>query len=142
MPLSTYLSPGVYVEEISTGPRPIQAVGTSTAAFVGQAPNAKAYVNEARAVNNWSQFLKEFVSEGNTSTPLSHAVYGFFLNGGRRCYVVNAGPGKAISGGGRERAGLDLLEAIDDVAIVAIPGYTDFASYEAALSHCESLKDR
>ena len=29
-----YLAPGVYVEEISTGPRPIEGVSTSTAGFV------------------------------------------------------------------------------------------------------------
>jgi phage tail sheath protein FI len=33
-----YLSPGVYVEEVSSGSRPIEAVGTSVAAFVGIAP--------------------------------------------------------------------------------------------------------
>ena len=142
MPLANYQAPGIYVEEIATGPRPIQAVGTSTAGFVGVAPNGNAYLNEARAINNWSQFLKEFVADGNTSTPLSQAVYGFFLNGGGRCYVVNVGPGKAISGGGKKRSGFDLLEAIDEIAIVAAPGYTDVASYEAILTHCESLKDR
>ena len=31
-----YLSPGVYIEEIDNGPRPIQGVGTSTAGFVGR----------------------------------------------------------------------------------------------------------
>jgi phage tail sheath protein FI len=41
----SYLSPGVYVEEVSSGARPIQAVGTSIAAFVGLAP-----VNPKRAV--------------------------------------------------------------------------------------------
>jgi hypothetical protein len=30
--------PGVYVEETSTGARPIEGVGTSTAGFVGTAP--------------------------------------------------------------------------------------------------------
>lgn len=30
-----YLSPGVYVEEVESGARPIEGVGTSTAAFVG-----------------------------------------------------------------------------------------------------------
>jgi hypothetical protein len=30
-----YLSPGVYVEEVPSGSRPIEAVGTSIAAFVG-----------------------------------------------------------------------------------------------------------
>ena len=33
--MPTYLHPGVYVEEISGGVRPIEAGGTSTAAFVG-----------------------------------------------------------------------------------------------------------
>jgi hypothetical protein len=130
------------MEEISAGARPIEAVGTSTAGFIGVAPNANAYRNEARAINNWSHFLREFVGEGSVSTPLSQAVYGFFLNGGRRCYVVNVGAEQPISGGGAKRTGLDLLEAVDEVAIVAIPGYTDVASYEAALTHCENLKDR
>jgi len=31
----SYLSPGVYVEEVSSGSRPIEAVGTAVAAFVG-----------------------------------------------------------------------------------------------------------
>lgn len=33
----TYLSPGVYVEEVSSGARPIEGVGTAIAAFVGLA---------------------------------------------------------------------------------------------------------
>jgi phage tail sheath protein FI len=37
-------NPGVYVEEVPSGPRPIEAVGTSTAGFVGLAP-----LNPARA---------------------------------------------------------------------------------------------
>ena len=142
MPLSSYQAPGIYIEEVASGARPIQAVGTSTAGFVGVAPDPKAFLNEARAINNWSQFLKEFTAEGSVSTPLSHAVYGFFLNGGHRCYVVNVGPGGTVSGGGAERTGLDVLEAIDEIAIVAIPGFTDAGSYEAALTHCENLKNR
>jgi len=141
MPLSEYQAPGIYMEEVSTGARPIQAVGTSTAGFVGEAPNPDAYKNEARAINNWTQFVKEFVKDGSASTPLSHAVYGYFINGGRRCYVVNTGKGQAVSGGAAP-TGLDVLKPIDEVAIVAIPGYTDAASYDAALSHCEELKDR
>jgi phage tail sheath protein FI len=34
----TYLSPGVYVEEVPAASKPIEAVGTSVAAFVGFAP--------------------------------------------------------------------------------------------------------
>ncbi len=32
---SRYLSPGVYLEEVDSGARPIESVGTATAAFVG-----------------------------------------------------------------------------------------------------------
>jgi len=141
MPLSSYQAPGVYVEEVSSGGRPIQAVGTSTAGFVGVAPNPKAYPNKARAINNWTQFLKEFTADGAASTPLSHAVNGFFANGGGRCYVVNIGSNGVLSGG-KEPSGLDVLESVDDISMVAIPGYTDAVSYEAALTHCEKLKDR
>ena len=142
MPLSSYLTPGVYVEEISAGPRPIQAVGTSTAAFVGEAPNGSARLNEGVAINSWAQFLKGYVNEGAASTPLSHAVFGFFQNGGRRCYCVNVGRGQPIAGGGRERKGVDVLEEIEEVNIVAAPGYTQVGDYEVLLSHCEKLKDR
>ncbi len=140
MPL--YQTPGIYVEEIPSGPRPIEPVGTSTAGFVGVAPSAGAHVHEVVAVNNVSQFVREFCAEGSPSTPLSHAVMGFFLNGGSRCYVVNVGQDGPITGTRGGRKGLALLETVDEVAIVAAPGYTDAASYDAVLSHCESMADR
>jgi Bacteriophage tail sheath protein len=142
MTMPTYLTPGIYIEEIPSGPRPIEAVGTSTAAFIGLAPNPDARPNEAVACNNWSQFAKEFTAEGTQSTPLAQAVYGFFLNGGGRCYVVNTGPKGELIGDGRQRKGIELLEEVDEVAIVAAPGLSDVASYEIVLSHCEKLKDR
>jgi hypothetical protein len=132
-----YRSPGVFVEEIDSGARPIEAVGTSTAGFVGAAPLASAHLDEAFAINNWSQFEREFVGDSAASTPLSNAVYGFFLNGGARCYVVNTKG--AISGKGK---GLDALAKIDEVAIIAAPGMTDAASYSALLDSAELLKDR
>jgi uncharacterized protein len=140
--MASYLYPGVYVEEVSTGARPIEAVGTSTAAFIGTAPNANAHLDEALGINSWSQFVKEYVAEGSTSTPLSHAVFGFFANGGGRCYCVNTAKGQPIAAGGRERKGLELLEERDDVHIVAAPGYVDVASYEALLTHCEKMRNR
>jgi hypothetical protein len=137
-----YSTPGIYIEELPGGPRPIQAVGTSTAGFVGEAPNPEAHVNRGVPIDNWSQFVREFVPEGAASTALSNAVFGFFQNGGRRCYVVNVGRGGAIGGGGRTRVGLGVLEEVDEVAIVAAPGYADADSYETLLGHCELLKDR
>lgn len=137
-----YRSPGIYVEEVSTGARPIQPVGTSTAAFVGQAPRADAFVNQAMAVESWTAFCSRFVGESTESTPLSNAVFGFFNNGGRRCYIVNVGKDQPITGNGKARKGLRVLESIDEIAIVAAPGYADPASWDALLAHCESLKDR
>lgn len=131
---TTYLAPGVYVEEVPGGPRPIEAVGTSLAAFLGQAPALDAHVNEAIEINNLSQFDREFVRD-QADTNLSYAVQGFFQNGGSRCYVVNVGDGDLTTG-------LQVLEQYDEVAIVAAPGYTDAAAYDAVLTHCEGLEDR
>src|SRR5438046_3207217 len=101
--MPTYLAPDIYVEEVPGGARPIEAVGTSTAGFVGVAPDANAPVNVVTAINNWTQFVNTFAANSTASTPLAHAVYGFFQNGGSRCYVCNVGAGGAITGGGRNR---------------------------------------
>jgi phage tail sheath protein FI len=137
-----YSSPGIYVEEVSGGSRPIESVGTSTAGFVGTAPDQSARRGEAVAVNSWSEFLRIFVGDSEQGTPLSRAIYGFFDNGGGRCYIVNIPPGEPLAGKGRQRSGLRLLEAIDEIAVVAAPGYTDAMSYEDLLSHCELMGDR
>ena len=132
---TSYLAPGVYIEEVSTGARPIEAVGTSTAAFVGEAPMAEAFAGVPQAINNWTEFVNKFAQDATASTPLAHAVFGFFLNGGSRCYVVNVGR-TAI------RVGLRALEAYDEVSIVAAPGLANPDVYDALLGHCETLKDR
>jgi hypothetical protein len=143
MTMPTYLTPGIYIEEVSAGVHSIESVPTSTAAFLGVAPNPDAHLHEALAVNNWTQFLKEFSEEGATSTPLAHGVFGFFQNGGSRCYIVNIGKDKELVGdGGNKRKGIETLEEVDEVAIVAAPGFSDVASYAALTSHCERLKDR
>src|SRR3989442_1582762 len=97
-----YLSPGVYIEEVDRGARPIEGVGTAMAAFVGFAPSGPA--NRPVLVTSWSQYVENFgaLEDGGRRNPhvpgayLSHAVYGYFLNGGGRCYVtrVVAGNGK------------------------------------------------
>jgi|SRR5882672_5766397 len=137
-----YKTPGVYILE-TPGPKTINAVSTSVAAFVGQAPDAGAHLGEAVAINNWSQFRTEFAAADNlTSTALSHAVNGFFQNGGGRCFIVNLADSDAIAGNDRPRTGLKLLEENDELSIVAAPGRTDPASHEALAAHCELLGDR
>lgn len=142
MTMGRYRAPDVYVEEVPGGARPIEAVGTSLAAFIGIAPDAAARLNEPVPINNWTQFIREFIPDEASSTDLSQAVFGFFQNGGGRCYVVNVGANGVVSGGGRTLRGVDVLEQIDDISIVAAPGFTDAASYNALLTHCEKLEDR
>lgn len=85
--MAEYLSPGVYVEEIPSGIKPIEAVGTSTGAFVGIAEQGS--VGKAELVTNFSQFMQKFggfIPNGF----LAYGVQHFFAEGGTRCYVVRA----------------------------------------------------
>src|SRR5690606_31025939 len=60
-------------------------------------------------------------------------------NGGARAYIVNTGQEDVIAGGGK---GLDVLERIDDVSLIAAPGKTDAKSYDALLTSAETTGDR
>jgi phage tail sheath protein FI len=92
-----YLSPGVYIEEVDRGTRPIEAVGTAVAAFVGFSEKADEIQNggapvsllhKATLVTNWSQYVQKF-GGFVPGAYLPYAVYGYFQNGGGRCYVVS-----------------------------------------------------
>jgi uncharacterized protein len=95
-----YLSPGVYVEEIDTGPKPIQGVSTSTAVFVGITEKAQMVervdgelttrdlLNTPSLVTNWTQYSERFGGFVDGAY-LPQSIYGFFQNGGARCYVLS-----------------------------------------------------
>ena len=106
---------------------------------------------------NWGEFTRKFggllgdktasgleevkqsdfnVAPLNALRPLAHAVFGFFLNGGTRCYVIR------IDAAGSLDKALTKFAGIDEIAIVAIPGNTTETAQEAVLEHCEGLKDR
>src|SRR5262245_19472854 len=112
-----YLAPGVYVEEVSSGAKPIAGVGTSTAGFIGgvadnvDKPPATgqfqpagngdpvpilytvAPASEPQLITSWGSFKNAFgdIQAGNSI--LAHAVYGFFNNGGTRCWVTRVAAG-------------------------------------------------
>jgi len=107
-----YLSPGVYIQEVDSGPRPIEGVGTACAAFVGFAANGPA--NTAVLVTSWNEYVSTFGKEEKGKLNphrddafLSHSVYGYFLNGGGRCYVTNIVP-HSNGSNGHERPILKL----------------------------------
>ena len=82
--------PGVYIDEFAPG-APIEGVGTSTAAFIGLAPEGE-YDHPVK-LTSWDQFLAEFGALPIPGFYLWYAVRGFFENGGQTCYVVRASNG-------------------------------------------------
>lgn len=54
--MPTYLHPGVYVEEVAGGARPIEAAGTSTTAFVGIAD--KGPLDKAEYISSFQCFTR------------------------------------------------------------------------------------
>jgi uncharacterized protein len=182
--MSQYLSPGVYVEEVPPAARPIAGVGTSTAGFIGVAPNGVimpaqpgkfqtnadntpkldtnnqplplpyplAEAGKPILLTSWEQFKNalgnfQAVPQGSTITDtdltayhqLQQAVYGFFNNGGTRCWVIRVAASTDLAD---PSPLLNQLAAIDEITIVAVPGAVTSAQHTAILTHCFNLKDR
>src|ERR1051325_2518428 len=93
-----YLSPGVYVEEIDTGNKPIEGVSTSTAGMLGATERGP--VDVPILITSYGEYRRWFgerlpiadFSDASTGVHcyLPHAVEGFFQNGGKRVYVSRA----------------------------------------------------
>ena len=89
-----YLAPGVYVEEIA-GPRTIQGVSTSTAAFVGPTRFGPTS-GRPELLTSYLDFVRiygdavdlAFVDNGPSPNYLAMGVKGFFDEGGSSLYVV------------------------------------------------------
>lgn len=84
-----YLYPGVYVEEVDTGNKPIEGVSTSTAGFLGIAESGPV---TSTLITSFSEFTRSFGRYVRETTGedryLAYAVEGFFQNGGQRCFVA------------------------------------------------------
>ena len=128
---TSYQTPGVYVEEMPPGSRPIEGVGTSVAAFIGFAEMGPR--NKPTLITNWSQFVDKFGSfhEGYY---LAYSVYGYFANGGGTCYVVNIAPSLApqalIPGDGAGKASMDAYAVRQGLKLTGVTleiSYTDGA---------------
>jgi phage tail sheath protein FI len=170
--MTQYLSPGVYVQEVPSAIKAIAGVSTSTPGFIGTVPDTINLVAKDPAtpgatkytaftvptaaktpvlITNFTQFTKLFgdligdetapavggspsVDEGHRR--LAHAVYGFFNNGGSRCFVAR------ITGSTELADTLKAFAAIDEIALVAVPGATDSATYSALVTHCANTGDR
>src|SRR3954467_2699535 len=125
--MPTYLTPGVYVEEVPSANKPIEGVSTSIAAFVGLAPGGP--VNTPMRISNWTQFAKIY---GDPNEPdngpfmegayLAHSVYGFFQHGGSLCWVVRVG-----DDGGSNGAGASARAALPAASDAGVETYSAVA---------------
>ena len=127
--MPTYLTPGVYVEEIPAQSKPIEGVGTSICAFVGLTPGGP--VNKPMRLSNWTQFAKLYGDPANPENGpfmegayLAHSVYGFFQNGGGVCWIVRVGSddGAPSRQAALPAAGDKSLEAFRAVALDGVEG--------------------
>lgn len=98
MPRLDYFAPGVYVEEVDRGSRPIEGVSTNIAGFIGFTEDVRgdAEIFKPMLVTSWNEYLEYFAKQGSDGYTdfdayLPFAVNGWFLNGGGRCWVASIG---------------------------------------------------
>jgi phage tail sheath protein FI len=141
-----YFAPGVYVEEVDRGSRPIEGVSMSVAGFVGFSEDVRgdAELFKPMMITNWSQYLEFFGKPGSDGFTdfdayLPFAVQGWFNNGGGRCWVVSIGtklPGSAppppeetatklFTAGGKPSLGMNLRLPEATGEVPALPGAGD-----------------
>jgi phage tail sheath protein FI len=79
-----YLSPGVYVEEVDTGNKPIEGVATSTLGSLGVPERGPM---QATLVTSFSEYRRQFGGYVENRY-LAYGLEGFFQNGGKRAFVA------------------------------------------------------
>ncbi|MFN9693415.1 MAG: phage tail sheath family protein [Synechococcaceae cyanobacterium] len=154
---STYATPGVYVEEISTLPPSIAEVGTAIPAFIGTTSNPAGKEVVIAEISSLREYEDKFGLAAPTkwevtydpeketssitlkgkpadrfSQPESllwYAIDLYFRNGGGRCYIISV-PSATTS---PERAkqlikGLAELERFDEPTLILIPEATTLDS--------------
>ena len=125
--------PGVYVEEVRIGPKPIEGVSTGTAAFFGETQSGP---DAPTLVTSWAQFQSLFGGYFGMDKYLPYVVEGFFGNGGQNCYVC-----KVV--GGDYAAALAKTEQIDAISLVYVPNAQAVLGLsDLLIDHCERLKSR
>jgi phage tail sheath protein FI len=125
-----YLHPGVYVEEVDAGPKPIEGVSTSTAGAVGVTERGPT-TGKPVLCTSFADFQRTFgdflpvpdppilnrwnldAAEGGRWWQFPLAVKGFFDNGGQRLYVKRVFSGAAVASETMFGTGLTAAVAAD-----------------------------
>ncbi|MFS0736136.1 phage tail sheath subtilisin-like domain-containing protein [Sphingomonas sp. 1P06PA] len=77
--------PGVYVEEVPSGVRPLTGVATSVTGFVGAATRGP--VETPVSISSFTEYERRFGGLSRSS-PMSYAVAQFYANGGGEAIIV------------------------------------------------------
>ncbi len=93
-----YLAPGVYVEEVEMGAKPIEGVSTSTAGVIGTTERGPVSPKLITGFEEFRRVYGGFIPDSY----LPYAVDGFFANGGKRCFISR------IMGKGNQCASLTI----------------------------------
>lgn len=137
MPINT-LTPGVYIEEVSTFPPSVAPVSTAVPAFVGN--TEKGPLNTPTRIQTLFEFEQIFggafpeVFNVNLDTGvvsisgpfpgkflLYYSLQLYFSNGGGPCWIVSAGSYTAAPVKASLKTALDTLAAIDEPTLLVCP---------------------
>ena len=142
--MPTYLTPGVYVEEVSSGNKPIEGVATSVAASSDSYPEGR---STGRCGSRTG--LSSPTSTATRSDPengpfmegsfTAHAVYGYFMNGGSLAWIIRVGSGEAPKARAALPAAAD--KEVEALRAVALDGVTDTVRVEVAEEPTQEGKD-
>jgi phage tail sheath protein FI len=143
--MTTYLTPGVYVEEIATLPPSVAEVATAVPAFLGYTQRGTDVVRISSVLEYEQTFgtaaptpfsvavtadattgavsVGDVTPAGGFSQPanlLPYAVRHYFANGGGPCYVVPVGGFAANKAAADFTAGLDRLRSEDEPTLIVL----------------------
>lgn len=92
--MDKYISPGVYVESVSSVVSVDDSLSTGIGGFIGIAERGPDF---PVLISSWQEYIDTFAfgmdSPFLSDSSLAFAVYGFFQNGGKQCYVQRAASG-------------------------------------------------
>jgi hypothetical protein len=136
--------PGVHIEELSRGARPIEGVATSIAALVGR--TLRGPTNIPWTVSSYAEFENDFGGPEDTNS-LAYAVDDFFANGGSEAIIVRAvrddgSPEGLPPDDTTYQAAFEVLSKTEMFNLLCLPpdngaGDVDVAILQSALKLCD-----
>jgi phage tail sheath protein FI len=168
----TTLTPGVYIDEISTLPPSVAPVATAIPAFIGHTELDPFATITPTRITSLPEFVSIFggakketftISVADTpasrtisvtppsSTPgynLYYSLQLYFANGGGPCWIVSVGDYLTAASAGLFTNGLSAIEKIDEPTLLLFPDANALSDIDygsvviAALMQCNKLQDR